>query len=74
MAKFMKHHNLSSNAFYAKIANTKPMKQVSKSKMSVDARWYILLNKLNKRYMITGIKLPDVNRMKVKKITVKNKG
>jgi len=72
MTKFMKYHHLSITAFYNKIANTKPVK----SKTSVDDRWKILLSKLNRKYVITGIGsiLPDINRMKIKKITVKDKG
>ena len=44
---------------------------------SVDARWRTLLDKLNQKYHFAGVAamlVPDVSRMKVKKITVKDKG
>ena len=43
----------------------------------MDARWYSLLSKLNQKYAFAGVAaalVPDVNRMKVKKVTVKDKG
>jgi hypothetical protein len=54
----------------AKIANLE-------QRPSVDARWSSLLDKLNQKYQFAGVAalmMPDVSRMKVKKITVKDKG
>lgn len=72
MTKFMKSKSLSSSAFYIKIANLKPQK----AKTTVDERWKSLLTKLDRKYHIRGIAaiMPDINRLKIKKITVKNKG
>ena len=71
MTKFMKYHKLSSSAFYIKVANIKP-----KNTSTVDERWKTLLTKLNSKYKFSGISavLPDINRLKVKKIAVKDKG
>lgn len=74
MMRFMKRHKLSSTAFYNKIQNISKLKP---KRPSVDERWKILVTQLNRKYHFKGINsmmMPDVNRMKIKKITVKDKG
>jgi hypothetical protein len=69
MHKFVRYHRLNSSIFLTKVANMQ--------RPSVDARWMSLLSKLNEKYHFTGVAammMPDVSRMKVKKITVKDKG
>lgn len=74
MMRFMKKHKLSSTAFYSKIQNISKLKP---KRTTVDDRWKILVTQLNRKYNFKGVKsvlMPDVNRLKVKKITVKDRG